>query len=135
MRFLALSWLFVLAASGQQYDLVIQGGRVIDPAAEIDGVMDVAVKDGKIARVAEDIPADQAKKAIDASGAIVTPGLIDLHAHVDGTEGSEAEATGQDVAEEVVDREEELRARRRVLCSREPSRFATRGRSSRNRPL
>ena len=88
MRFLALSWLFVLAASGQQYDLVIQGGRVIDPAAEIDGVMDVAVKDGKIARVAEDIPADQAKKAIDASGAIVTPGLIDLHAHVYGYSGS-----------------------------------------------
>jgi dihydroorotase len=61
---------------------------VIDPANEIDGVMDVAVRGQTIARVARDIPAGQAKKVIDATGAIVTPGLIDLHAHVFGYSGS-----------------------------------------------
>lgn len=82
-------WLLAAAAShGQQYDLLIQGGRVIDPAAEIDEVLDVAIRDGKIARIAADIRADQAEKAVDASGAIVTPGLIDLHAHVFGYSGS-----------------------------------------------
>ncbi len=74
--------------AAQQYDLLIQGGRVIDPANQIDAVLDVAVKDGKIARIAEGIAADQATKTIDASGAIVTPGLIDLHAHVYGYSGS-----------------------------------------------
>lgn len=49
--------------------------------------MDVAVSGDKIARVAEDIPSDQAKKTIDASGLYVTPGLIDLHAHVFGYSG------------------------------------------------
>jgi dihydroorotase len=77
-----------LSAPGQQYDLVLKGGRVIDPANEIDGVMDIAVARGKIARVANDIPATEAKKAIDAKGLIVTPGLIDLHAHVFGYSGS-----------------------------------------------
>lgn len=85
------STLLLLAAlplAAQQYDLLIQGGRVIDPANEIDAVMDVAVSGEAIARVAKDIPVDQAKKVIDASGAIVTPGLIDLHAHVYGYPGS-----------------------------------------------
>ena len=86
-----LPTLLLLAASplaAQQYDLLIQGGRVIDPANEIDGVMDVAVTGQTIARVAKDIPASEAKKVIDASGAIVAPGLIDLHAHVYGYSGS-----------------------------------------------
>jgi dihydroorotase len=77
-----------LPLAAQQYDLLLRGGRVIDPANEIDGVMDVAVQGQAIARVARDIPAGQAKKVIDATGAIVTPGLIDLHAHVFGYSGS-----------------------------------------------
>jgi dihydroorotase len=77
-----------LPLAAQQYDLLIRGGRVIDPANEIDGVMDIAVQGSTIARVSRDIPAAQARKIIDAAGAIVTPGLIDLHAHVFGYSGS-----------------------------------------------
>jgi len=64
------------------YDLVIKGGRVIDPTQKIDGPMDVAVSGGKIAGVLPDIPPGEAGRLIDAAGKIVTPGLIDLHTHV-----------------------------------------------------
>jgi len=64
------------------YDLLIRGGRVIDPAQGIDGPMDVAVSGGKIAGVAPGIPPREAGKVIDATDRIVTPGLIDLHTHV-----------------------------------------------------
>jgi dihydroorotase len=74
--------------SAQTYDLLIKGGHVIDPANRIDGVMDVAVSGNRIARVTPEIPATQARKVIDAAGLYVTPGLIDLHAHVYGYEGS-----------------------------------------------
>ena len=84
--------LMVLLLSGsawaQQYDLLIKNGHVIDPGNEIDAVMDVAVKGQTIAAVAQDIPSDQAKKTIDATGLYVTPGLIDLHAHVFGYSGT-----------------------------------------------
>ena len=63
------------------YDLVIKGGRVIDPSQKIDGTMDVAVRGGKIAGVMPDIPPGEARTLIDAAGRIVTPGLIDLHVH------------------------------------------------------
>lgn len=66
----------------QEYDMVIRGGHVIDPANGIDRVMDVAVKDGKIAAVENNIPDQTAKKVIDAKGLYVTPGLIDMHVHV-----------------------------------------------------
>src|SRR6185503_1457997 len=65
-----------------------RGGRVIDPANGIDGRMDVAVTGGKIVAVKADIPASQGRKVIDASGLYVVPGLVDLHAHVFGYEGS-----------------------------------------------
>jgi dihydroorotase len=87
-RIVTLLLAAVLPLAAQQYDLLIRGGRMIDPANEIDGVMDIAVQGQTIARVARDIPSDQAKKTIDATGAIVTPGLIDLHAHVYGYSGS-----------------------------------------------
>jgi dihydroorotase len=65
-----------------QYDLLIRGGRLIDPRNGIDGLRDVAIKENKIARVAESIPASEAGHVVDATGLIVTPGLIDIHAHV-----------------------------------------------------
>ena len=66
----------------QPYDILIKNGRVIDPKNNIDSKMDVAVAEGKISKVAKDIPASQAKKVIDATGHLVTPGLIDIHTHV-----------------------------------------------------
>jgi dihydroorotase len=64
------------------YDLVIRGGRVIDPAQKLDAVRDVAVRDGKIAAIEPEIPAAPARKVLSAAGRLVTPGLIDLHTHV-----------------------------------------------------
>jgi dihydroorotase len=64
------------------YDLVLKGGRVLDPASGLDGVLDVAVEHGKIARVAAGIAPTEAARVIEVSGKILTPGLIDLHAHV-----------------------------------------------------
>lgn len=64
------------------YDLLLKGGRVIDPKNKIDGRMDLAIANGRIGRVAPSIPADQAKRTIDVEGLIVTPGLIDIHVHV-----------------------------------------------------
>lgn len=65
-----------------QYDLLFKGGHVIDPANGIDGVMDVAVSNGKIAAVEKTIPATSAAKMVDVSGLYVTPGLIDIHVHI-----------------------------------------------------
>ena len=64
------------------YDLVLAGGRVIDPAQGIDGTRDVAFKDGKVAALAETLDDDDAREVRDVSGLLVTPGLIDLHTHV-----------------------------------------------------
>ena len=64
------------------YDLVVKGGRVVDPARGISRVQDVAVSNGKIARLADSIPASDALHVIDAAGRIVTPGWIDIHVHV-----------------------------------------------------
>ena len=69
------------AASGS-YDLLITGGRLIDPALKLDKTMDVAVAAGKVARIAPSIPRAQARQLFDASGKIVSPGLIDMHGHV-----------------------------------------------------
>jgi dihydroorotase len=75
-------------AFAQQYDIVLRGGRVIDPANNIDGAMDVAVAANRIAAVSAHIADRQAGKIVDVSGFIVVPGLVDLHAHVFGYEGS-----------------------------------------------
>jgi dihydroorotase len=69
-------------AQSPQYDLLLKGGHVIDPANKINAVMDVAITKDKIAAVAKDIPADQAAKVVNASGLYVTPGLIDIHFHI-----------------------------------------------------
>ena len=70
------------------YDLLLKGGYVIDPKNKISGVRDVAIRDGRIAAVAPSLQASQARKVVDVSGLYVTPGLIDLHAHVfSGSDG------------------------------------------------
>ena len=65
-----------------RFDLLVKGGEVLDPAAGYSGKMDVAVKRDRIAAVDANIPADAAFKVIDATGQYVTPGLIDMHAHI-----------------------------------------------------
>jgi len=67
------------------YDLLIRGGEVIDPAQEIHDKRDVGISGGKIAALEDEIAPSEAKKVIDACGKIVTPGLIDAHAHVADT--------------------------------------------------
>jgi dihydroorotase len=75
---------------GQEIDLLLKGGHVIDPKNQIDSKMDVAIVNGKIAQVAPDIPVKNAKMIADVTGLIVTPGLIDMHVHV--FQGTEPEA-------------------------------------------
>ena len=73
----------VLAQGTQaQYDLLLKGGTVIDPRSDINRRMDVAITAGKIARVADTIPAAEARRVVDVSGLFVTPGLVDIHVHV-----------------------------------------------------
>lgn len=80
---LALVLFFAPAVTrAQTMDLLIKGGHVFDPKNNIDTVMDVAITDGKIFRVAANIPAKEAKKVVDAKGLYVCPGLIDIHTHV-----------------------------------------------------
>src|ERR1700752_2955313 len=64
------------------YDLILRGGRVIDPSQKLDAVTDVAFAQGKVARIGPGLQADADTDIRDMSGAIVTPGLIDLHTHV-----------------------------------------------------
>ncbi|MBS1799000.1 MAG: amidohydrolase/deacetylase family metallohydrolase [Acidobacteria bacterium] len=66
----------------KQYDLLLKGGHVIDAKNNIDAIRDVAIKDGKIAKVAAGIPANSAIKTVNVAGLYVTPGLIDMHVHV-----------------------------------------------------
>ncbi len=79
--------LTVVPAAAQQYDLLLKGGHVLDPANKIDRVVDIAVRESKIAKVAPDIPTGQAKKTIKVGGYYVTPGLVDIHTHVFGYQG------------------------------------------------
>ncbi len=78
------------------YDLVLKGGVVIDPARDLSGALDVAVQDGKIAAVAANIPASEARRVIHVPGKTVTPGLIDLHTHV--FDGVAANGVNPDIA-------------------------------------
>ena len=64
------------------YDLILQGGHLLDDKNHIDGIFDVAIKEGKIAKVARHIAASDALKAVNVKGLYVTPGLIDIHVHV-----------------------------------------------------
>src|SRR6267378_6014522 len=64
------------------YDMLLSGGRVIDPAQGIDGAYDVAIQDGRVAAVRANILRSEAQAVLDVSGKLVLPGLIDTHAHV-----------------------------------------------------
>ncbi|MEX1055168.1 MAG: amidohydrolase/deacetylase family metallohydrolase [Rhodothermales bacterium] len=82
-----ITLLLATGVQAQNLDLLIRNGHVIDPKNGIDAVMDVGIVDGKIAEVAAGIPVSRAETVVDATGLYVTPGLIDLHAHVfHGTE-------------------------------------------------
>lgn len=79
-----ITWVFLLfslVTHAQQFDVLIKNGHVIDAKNNIDKVMDVAIKEGKIAAVETAIPANRATTVIDAKGLYVTPGLIDIHSH------------------------------------------------------
>lgn len=82
-------------AWGQDYELLLKGGTVIDPRNNRNGAADVAITGGKIAQVAADIPAANAKKVIDVTGLYVVPGLVDLHAHLYAGTKRGAHAAGQ----------------------------------------
>ncbi|MGH8868332.1 MAG: amidohydrolase/deacetylase family metallohydrolase [Actinomycetes bacterium] len=64
------------------WDLLVTGGRVLDPASGHDAVADVAVRAGRVATVGRDLPRDGALRVYEATGRLVTPGLVDLHTHV-----------------------------------------------------
>ena len=76
------------------YDLILKGGHVLDAKNHVDGVIDVAIKDGLIAKVAKDIPATDGVKAVELNGLYVTPGLIDIHVHVYAGTGVRASIEG-----------------------------------------
>ena len=65
-----------------KYDILLKGGRVIDPAQKLHGLRDVGIADGKIAAIESDIPTNRAKQTVFVTGQYVTPGFIDIHAHV-----------------------------------------------------
>ena len=63
------------------YDLLLKNGRLIDPSQQLDGIMDIAFSDGRVAALGTDL-SDQARVTKDLDGAVIAPGLIDLHTHV-----------------------------------------------------
>ena len=86
--FLSLAASFALAQQQQaQYDLLIQGGHVVDAKNGVSAVRDVAIRDGKIAAVSAHIDPATALKTVNAKGLYVTPGLIDIHVHVYASTG------------------------------------------------
>jgi len=70
------------AKDSMSYDLILRGGRVVDPSQKLDAVTDIAFSGGKVVRIGAGLRADAETDVRDVSGRIVTPGLIDLHTHV-----------------------------------------------------
>ena len=81
MRFACLLFICAALLGAQTYDLVLTGGRVLDPKNGVDAPLDVGVRDGRVTAVEANIDPSDAKQAIDVSGLYVTPGLIDIHFH------------------------------------------------------
>ena len=65
-----------------RFETIIRGGRLVDPAADIDDIRDIGIVGGRVAAIEPRLPDDASPEIIDATGRIVTPGLIDLHTHV-----------------------------------------------------
>src|SRR5215468_2361003 len=97
-RRLSMRWCFVclaailspLSASSQSYDVVIQGGRVIDPETGLDGVRNVGIAQGKIRKISA--ATLDGKRVISAQGLVVAPGFIDLHQHGQDLESQRVKA-------------------------------------------
>jgi dihydroorotase len=85
---LALLVCLPLAAQQDSYDLILTRGHVIDSANGIDGVRDVAIRNGRIARVAANLNNRSAKRVVDLQGLYVVPGLVDIHSHQYGYDGA-----------------------------------------------
>src|SRR5215204_3664682 len=83
-----------VALFGADYDLLLRGGHVLDGKNKLNAVRDVAIKDGKIAAVAEKIDPALATRTVDASGLYVAPGLIDIHTHVFAGTGERSSYAG-----------------------------------------
>jgi dihydroorotase len=83
MRYLFLAMLLASLGFAQpKYDLLLQGGHVIDAKNGVSAVRDVAIKSGRVAAVAAHLDAHDALKTVNVAGLYVTPGLVDIHAHV-----------------------------------------------------
>jgi dihydroorotase len=78
----ASSVLRAQAQTSPRYDLLVRGGRLVDPSQSLSAERDVAIVGHTVARVAANIPESDARQVLDARGRIVTPGLIDIHVHV-----------------------------------------------------
>jgi N-acyl-D-aspartate/D-glutamate deacylase len=93
MRSVILCWLLALASSitlSQQYDLVIEGGRVLDPETGLDATRNVGITGGKVACISSDFL--RAKRVIHAGGLVIAPGFIDLHQHGQDIESGRVKA-------------------------------------------
>ncbi len=94
MKILLILFASITAAAQPEYDLLLKGGHVIDGKNKINGIQDVAIKDGKIAVVAPKIDAARALKTVNVRGLYVTPGLVDIHVHVYAGTGEKASYAG-----------------------------------------
>lgn len=97
LRHLIVCMLVLLSGTvqAQPYNILIRGGHLIDPKNNIDELMDIAIKNGKIELVAKSIDPKLAIQVVNAGGMYVTPGLIDMHAHVfAGTEPDHSLSNG-----------------------------------------
>src|SRR2546423_5991501 len=65
-----------------RYDLLVRGGRVVDPSQNLFDDRDITITAGRIVQVGVGIPESEARQVLNAKGKIVTPGLIDVHVHV-----------------------------------------------------
>ena len=70
-----------------QFATLLKGGHLIDPRNNLDAPMDLAIRDGRVAAVDAEIPAEQARQVLDLSGLYITPGLVDIHTHMYATPG------------------------------------------------